>query len=310
MKQEQVLALGHVVIDDVRLADGTTLAPALGGAGAYAALGQSLVTRAVTVLSGVGEDFPTEIRRNLARAGIDPRGLIALDPRTPRTRIQYFDDGEREETPAFGTEHFQKLDPALSMLPADVRASAMYVFDEINPELFGQLLELREETRAPILWEIHAAICDTAHEEAVREQAASVDAISLNRAEAIALFATDDLNECLYRLADLAPTVLLRLGASGAAVIENGTILRAVPPGGEVVDPTGAGNASSGAFAASWAVDGHRSDIALRKAMAASALTIRQIGPPPVDDELREDLERIATTIDVTTTPLENGISL
>lgn len=310
MNQEQVLALGHVVIDHVRLADGTELAPTLGGAGAYAALGQALVSPAVTVLSGVGDDFPAEIRHDLVRAGVDSRGLVSLDSRTPRTHIRYFDDGEREEAPAFGLEHFQSLDPALSMLPAGVRPTAMYVFDEINSVLLDELVALREETQASILWEVHAAICSPAHEQAVQKQAARVDAVSLNRAEATALFGADDLDACLPQLADLSKTVLLRLGAEGAAVIENGTILRAVPPGGAVVDPTGAGNSSSGAFAASWAIDGHRSDIALRKAMAASALTIRQIGPPTVDDELRDEFDRIAASIDVTTTPLENGISL
>lgn len=310
MNQEQVLALGHVVIDHVQLADGTELAPILGGAGAYAALGQALVSPSVAVLSGVGDDFPAEIRHDLARAGVDPRGLVSLDSRTPRTRIQYFDDGEREEAPALGLEHFQRLDPALSMLPGGVRTTAVYVFDEVNPALFDELVALREETQASILWEVHAAICAPAHEQAVREQAARVDAVSLNRTEATALFGSDDLDACLPRLADLAATVLLRLGAEGAAVIENGTILRAVPPNGVVIDPTGAGNASSGAFAASWAIDDHRSDVALRKAMAASALTIRQIGPPSVDDELRDEFDRLAASIDVTTTPLENGISL
>lgn len=35
-------------------------------------------------------------------------GLIEKDDKTPHTVIQYFEDGEREETPRYGAEHYKK----------------------------------------------------------------------------------------------------------------------------------------------------------------------------------------------------------
>ncbi|MPV36266.1 carbohydrate kinase family protein [Georgenia subflava] len=302
------VALGHVVLDEIRLADGTALPPVVGGAGAYAAYGQALVAPQVLLASGVGEDFPA--RADLALAGIDSAALAALDPHTPRTRIQYFTDGEREETPEFGLDHFRRLDPAVWMLPESADPIALYVFDEISPDLFTDIAELRRRTGCAVLWELHAGVCTPEQLPAVRAQAAGVDILSLNRTEARGLCGTDDLERCLAELADIVPTVALRLGAEGALVVHDGETVSARPPAGPVVDPTGAGNAFSGAFVASWAVAGRDAEAALRDAMGASALTIRQYGPPPVDAALREEHRRIAASIDVTTPQLQNGPSL
>ncbi|MPV50672.1 hypothetical protein GCG21_11780 [Pseudactinotalea sp. HY160] len=303
------VTLGHVVIDEVRLADGMLLPDTLGGAGAYAVLGQALVTPSPVLVSGIGEDFPESARRDLDRAGVDARGLVALDPHTPRTRIQYFDNGEREEAPAFGLEHFTRLDPRLSMLPDDVELSSIYLFDALNPPLFAGVSDLRRRTGCSVLWEIHAGACTRERLVEVRRQAAQVDILSINRTEALRLSGTDDLARAMATLRGIAPVIALRLGAEGAMAIYGDHILRAGPPAGPVVDPTGAGNAFSGAFVSSWARSDRDLDAALRRAMAASALTIRQFGPPPVDDALRREAAAVATSITVSTQQ-QNGFPL
>lgn len=311
-----VATLGHVVIDDVLLADGSRLPATLGGAGTYAVLGQALVTSATAIVSGVGDDFPASARETFQRAGTDATGLVALDLHTPRTRIEYFADGERVETPAFGLEHFERLDPRAEMLPASSRDLAgVYVFDAINPAMWHELRVLRARTGCAVLWEIHADICTPENLPAIAEQLADVDVLSLNRTEARDLCGADDIDTCLQILASTGvPVIALRLGAEGAAVIGGGTALLATPPAGPVVDPTGAGNAFSGAFLASWALTAHSTEeerrtalaTALRAAMAASALTIRQYGPPPVDPALRDEHHRLAAAIDVV--PLDDRI--
>jgi len=319
-----VATLGHVVIDDVLLADGSRLPAALGGAGTYAVLGQALVTPRTAVVSGVGADFPASARQTFQRAGTDTTGLVALDPHTPRTRIEYFADGERVETPTFGLEHFERLDPRVEMLPAPSRDLAgVYVFDAINPVAWHELRALRARTGCAVLWEIHAGICTPENLQAVVDQLADVDVLSLNRTEARGLCGADDLDTCLQILTSTGvPVIALRLGAEGAAVIGGATALRAAPPVGPVVDPTGAGNAFSGAFLASWALAARSAEeqrrtalvTALRAAMAASALTIRQYGPPLVNPPLRDEHHRLAAAIDVVPiddrTTRQNGILL
>lgn len=295
------VVLGHVVIDGVHTPDGRSLPPTLGGAGTYAALGAALVADSTVLVSGIGADFPAAWTEVLTAAGIATDGLAVLDPFTPRTEIRYAADGERVEQPVHGLEHFARLDPRLDMIPAGLDdVASVYVFDELNPELWASLADLRRRTGATVLWEIHAGICEPEHLPGITEQLRAVDVLSINRTEARRLCGTDDTAACIATLLEAgARVVALRLGSDGALVGTSDQILRARPPAGDVVDPTGAGNAFSGAFVASLAA----TDVeqALRDAMAAAALTIRSPGPPVVDDHARAEHRTLARALDITT---------
>lgn len=289
------VVLGHIVIDEVRTPDGQQLPPSLGGAGLYAALGAALVADRTALVSGVGEDFPASSFAELTAAGIATDGLVALHPFTPRTRILYTEDGERTEEPVHGLEHFTSLDPGLDMIPAAFNSAAsLYVFDEINPELWAGLANLRARGGVSVLWEIHAGICQPRYWPEITDQLRQTDVLSINRTEARALCGTDDPLESveIFREAGVR-VVALRLGGSGAIVGGGaGLLLHAVPRPTDVVDPTGAGNAFSGAFAAALATNDL--ERALRAAMAAAALTIRVVGPPQIDTTARTEHRRLA----------------
>lgn len=294
------VVLGHVVLDEVHTPDGRIQPPALGGAGAYAALGAALVVDRTILVSGVGDDFPGGSTEALEAAGITTEGLVALDPFTPRTEIRYAADGERVEQPVHGLEHFTRLDPRIDMIPADVDAvGGLYVFDQLNPQLWTSLAELRHRTGATVLWEIHADICEPGYLPRIAEQLRDVDVLSINRTEARRLCQTDDPAACVAMLLDTgARVVALRLGSDGAVVATPERVLTALPPSGDAVDPTGAGNAFSGAFVASLATTDLEQ--ALRDAMAAAALTIRTPGPPVVDDHARAEHRYLARALDIT----------
>lgn len=311
------VSFGHVVIDDIELADGTTYKNQLGGAGIYAVVGQALASRAgkAGVVSGMGQDFDATKRSLLRTQGIDDTGLVALDPYTPRTRIQYSADGERVETPAQGLEHFEKLDPALEITPLSYhRASGIYLFDAINPELVGGIADLKNSEGAKVLWEIHAGICAPEHFGQVVHQLKQIDVLSINRTELLGLCGTTDLLESIGKIrAHTNAIIALRLGSKGAIVLTQDHWFRARPPAGVVVDPTGAGNAFSGAFITAYSETSGQAQSALQAAMAASALTIRQFGPPQVTEHTRAHLREISASIEVTTgdiNALQNGTLL
>ncbi|CAM3290717.1 carbohydrate kinase family protein [Occultella aeris] len=313
------VAFGHVVIDDIVLADGRELTGLLGGAGAYAALGQAMGSgRRVALLSGIGADFPTEAATHLRAAGVDPDALTVLDEHTPRTRIRYFPDGEREESPAYGLTHFVALDPSAAMLPQGLGdLSGIYAFASVEDPLWQDLPDLARTSGATLLWEIHADSCAPGRFDEVAARLADVDILSLNRAEARNLCGSTDLTVCLSRLLEHVGVLALRLGSDGALVATRTLVARARPAARAVIDPTGAGNAFSGALVGAWPAATTEEETDLRSplaaAMAAAALTIAQYGPPPVTESVRADFRALARSVEVALAPLDslqNGTQL
>lgn len=286
------VTMGHVVLDDLHRPDGTSDIGVLGGAGTYAALGQALVSSRTGVVSGIGEDFPASATKIFERASVDRTGLVVMDPRTPRTLVQYFPDGERHETSTHGSDHFSRLDPSWDLLPTNYRrARGFYVFDAINPGLWRSLRE-QKNRGATILWEIRADICRPEYLEQIGEQLCHVDYLSINKTELLSLTQAHNLPEALELLSPLVNGIALRLGADGALVRTANTEITAGPLADTIaVDPTGAGNSFSGAFLAQLTLSGsptpQRDEEALRAGMAAAALTITQVGVPDVNDEMR-----------------------
>lgn len=297
------VALGHVVLDDLYRVNEEPVLGVLGGAGTYAALGAALIVPESGIVSGVGADFPKEALDRFAAAGISTDGLVALDPKTPRTHVQYFEDGEREETSRLGADHFSRLDPSWELVPESFRgAPGIYVFDAINPGLWAEIARTRAQRGTTVLWEIRADICRPEFLPAIVWQLSQVDILSINRTEILSLTEADTVEEALAELRKLVPVVALRLGSQGAVVAVGDATLRARPTTNmQVVDPTGAGNAFSGAFLAQWvyaqpefpggsaeAVGGEdalvrRAYHSLQAAMAAAAITIGQSGIPNVE---------------------------
>ncbi len=96
------------VTDEIRFADGKTVERVAGGAGIYALCGMRLWTEEVLLVTGVGADYRDIYGRWYEDNGISLEGLIVKDQRTPHNIITYFADGEREETPLYGPEHYKK----------------------------------------------------------------------------------------------------------------------------------------------------------------------------------------------------------
>lgn len=296
------VALGHAVIDEIVTATNEPLPAILGGAGAYAAIGQALVDPPVCLVSGVGRDFPLAVRADLGRSGVDDAGLVALHAHTPRTTIRYDASGGRVETPAFGLDHFVELDPRVDLVPATYRnAAGVYVFDALTAPLIADLARWRGESGAIHLWELHTGVCAPRHLGEVRERLEDVDLVSLNAAEARDLLGSAEPRAVWDGLGvGAVAAVALRLGSEGALLITEHTIVRATPPPSAVVDPTGAGNAFSGALLAAWTRSAGNPEAALRAAMAAAALTIGQFGPPMLTEEVRDIFAGLEASVSIT----------
>jgi sugar/nucleoside kinase (ribokinase family) len=217
--------------------------------------------------------------------------MFPVDAPTPRTIVRYFDDGERSETPKYGAEHYRRFIAGIDEIaPCCSNLQGMYLFSEVDDARFWeQLGELKRRRNFTLLWEISADSAVPEKREQVLNIAPLVDILSINRTEATRLFSGDE-EFCVRRLAAIGlPLVFYRRGKEGALMIQGGQRTD-IPPvtGFDVIDPTGAGNSSSGAVLAGYCQGLCLRTVGLMGSIAAG-FTIAQYGPAPTDRvELRE----------------------
>ncbi len=280
------VVVSNVITDDVVLADGTRQAAMLGGAATYAAAGMRAWSRGVGIVSGIGHDFEALHGDWFRRNDIDMEGLQVRGDETPRSWVVYRHDGEREETPQFGYEHFALMEPMARDIPERYRqAQGIYVFRDDRADFWPDMLALRDRYGFMLLWEIGANAAIPSHWECIREILGQVDLFSINRTEANQLCQTSEPEQAVERL--LSPgvkAVLLRMGQDGALVADRLAIWHIPTVQTDVVDVTGAGNAFSGGFLVGYCANQGDLATAGTWGAAAAALMIGQYGPPVTID--------------------------
>jgi sugar/nucleoside kinase (ribokinase family) len=293
----KVAVLSHVVLDEVHESSGRRSDEEVGGAGAYAAVGAALVSAPMTSLlvAGTGSAELTMLSKWCRERAIDPSGLFVVGENGPRTRIQYFADGEREETPVYGLAHFDAHTPLPEHAPPTLveQLGAMYLFHADEAPYWDRVATFRRQSSVPILWELSAAVGSAG---TVIERAGLVDVVSLNKAEAFSLFGASSIDEAAKAASALAPIVLLRLGAEGSLLLHAGRRIHLAAAPTVVVDPTGGGNSYSGAFIAAYQATGDPLRSA-RLAAAAAAVVVATRGAPLVDDAIRAAVLHAADTL-------------
>lgn len=277
-----VLVISRVVLDDLHHEDGRADLGVLGGSGFWAAFGASLVSDQVAVTCKVGTDFEPYYPV-LDRLGIRSDGLVRHGEHTSRTVVTYPRPGQRHEQPLPNWEAHVAMRTMVEEFPGAVAdPGSYYVFRDFHPGFWEHLLDA-VRPQVPVLWEIPGSICRADQRNRVKEVLRRTGLLSINREEAAGLTGHSDEVSQLAALHDLGATVVaLRRGSRGCVTSDGNTRWWATPPAGiEVVDVTGAGNAFSGAMIAAWQRNGGNAKAATVAAMAASAVALTQVGPPP-----------------------------
>lgn len=291
------LICSTAVIDQIILPDGVAQKPVLGGAGLYALSGMKVWVDDVKLITGVGEDFLASQGEWFANNHLTTAGLIIKDENTPFTRIQYFADGERIETPAFGADHYHRIMPSA----VDVRqhcstdTSGVYVFRDSEHAFWHELISLKAKFNFKLMWEIDSTIAVPRMLPEVTNILAQCDIFSLNKQEAFTLFSVNQIKDVINKLQNLnLPLVFLRMGEAGAVMITpKNHVHIPIVSNAEVVDSTGAGNSSSGAVLVGYCQGLDPVTIGLMGSVSA-AFCLAQYGPPPaLDSGIRLDAHQI-----------------
>jgi sugar/nucleoside kinase (ribokinase family) len=275
-----------IIVDDIVFPDGRTAMGVVGGGGLYAAVGMRLWSRDTSLISAVGHDFELE---SLAPFGLDSSGLFVTDLPTPRAWQLFEEDGQRTQIFRVPHEawHAQLvLPPSPQTIPAGLKAAHFIGRGDVHEE--EMILALREAgvclSSEPIIDETMTP----AERTSLLRCLAHFEIFAPSTAELPILVGQQPVEEQLRALAALGPRVVtLRQGAAGSIVYERelDRFWRVPAAEASVVDVTGAGNAYCGGFLVGWL---ESSDARRAAAMAAvsAAITIEQIGPPLIDDQV------------------------
>ncbi|AEQ50862.1 carbohydrate kinase family protein [Pelagibacterium halotolerans] len=303
------LIVSAVLMDNLIFADGTERPNVPGGAGLYALAGAALFSERAMLVAGTGTDFPHTFAPWMERNGLATEGLRFDDAHAPRNVLRYIDDHTRTETPVYGAAHFARLEPR----PSDVarfigRARSIYIFRNLDAAFWHGIDTMVFPQRPLIFWEIALDVCDPKNRTAIESRLERVDALSINYAEASAIFGSSDEADIIAGLSDWpVATVFLRLGARGSMVVGQGgaQFVPSLPV--DPVDVTGGGNAYGGAAMIGLALGYSQREAAAMGTVAAS-FAIGQFGPPesgtqPVRNLARERVQTLLQEMEAAVAP-------
>lgn len=284
-----------LVVDDILWADGRQAAGVLGGGGPQAAFGMRLWSEGVGLIAAVGEDWPEAHRAQLAAADIDLRGVRTGPWRTPRAWQVYDGAGRRH--------HQWQVPPgddqpdwarSLELAPADYRSARGYHVG-VHPESAALDFVRNLQARGGrVSLELFRPAVRPLDDSALRALVSAPDILSLNLAEAQSVCGESQPRaalRCLHQAG--ARLVALRLGQAGALVsdIQRNQVWRIPALSVPVVDPTGAGNAFSGAFLVGYVETGDLVTAGLWGSVAASFI-VETVGVSRLDAGVRREARR------------------
>jgi sugar/nucleoside kinase (ribokinase family) len=286
-----------IVIDDIVFPDGRTAMGKLGGGGPQAAFGMRLWSDSVGLVASVGEDLPASAREWLTRSGIDLAGVQENSLPTTRAWQVLEADGRRTQVwRVTGDVIGRQLRRSLERIPQEYRSARGFHFglhpDEPDLDFARALAGLGGAVSIEPFKPADRLLTP----EARMHLARAGRIFSPNQVEAASMLGEDEPVRAVQSFAQAgAQVVPLRMGAQGSLVLDASTGRVASIPAfpGEIVDPTGAGNAYCGGFLAGWVASGDAVTAGLCGAVAASFLMETE-GIPLVNPHMRaEALRRV-----------------
>lgn len=257
------LVYGKLIVDNIRQFSGSWSKNLLGGGGPQSTFGARLFTDSVGFLTRSGTDLEESHLQTLHGLGADLRGWHRYpNLQTPRTFFQY--DQEQNllglENQPFSVLNqeanwFELLAQDLTWPDAYKNAKGIHLVTEFSAEtMVRQAKKLRAETGAMLSLEPLIDKKTGLNLVEMKSLIPDVDVFCPDLKSALALCQTEDPVTAALELHRMGPKfVAIRAGSEGAYVAGQSVqgVVRIQTLEIDVVDPTGAGNAFSGAFAAS-----------------------------------------------------------
>ncbi|HEX4472259.1 MAG TPA: PfkB family carbohydrate kinase [Nocardioides sp.] len=250
-----VVVVGNLTIDDVVLADGTTVMGSLGGNSVHTSAAALVGGASVTMVARRGEDFPAEAAQRLAAAGIDLRHIVDVPGPTVRNWVIYEPDGRRHWVYRTAVSRSAEVAPrpedVTSVVPG---AAVVHVAAMPLARAEAVVAEVRRVAPAALITlDTHEGWADEPHDR-LMALAVAVDLFEPSVEELRDLTDTPSPQDGLAALAAAGlKRAVVKAGADGAYVLEDGAVTHVPAAEVEVADTTGAGDSFCGGVAAGLA---------------------------------------------------------
>jgi ribokinase len=244
------VCIGNITIDETVHPDGTRR-EALGGDAIFGVLAARHAGGRAEWLAPVGRDFPEALQSQLESAGLEQVDLPRRNRESVRNVITYDAGGGRTWNLVTGREHFDWM----SVYPHDVPAryldaAGLLVLAMSAPSQIALTPWLRANSDAIIYLDLEEDGVP-GNEAAFREMIGHCDVFLPSEIEAFRLTGLSDPEQAARQLSAWGPeTVVIKRAERGCLVLERGVLTEVPTTPVEPVDPTGAGDAFCGAFAA------------------------------------------------------------
>ena len=245
-----LLCIGNLTIDEAVRPDGKRN-ESLGGDAIFAALAARHAGASISWLAPVGHDFPEAMRARLTACGLETSAQPQRPLPTVRNVVTYDRGGGRSWHLLHGQEHFE----AMSARPTDVAADMLaargvLVLGMGLTSQLDLLAWLRGRTEATVYLDVEEDGI-VGREDEVLAALPACDVFLPSEIEACRLTDLDDPTAAAVRLAEAGPSVVVvKLAERGAVVVAGGPPKHVPVSPLDAVDPTGAGDAFCGGFAA------------------------------------------------------------
>lgn len=258
----RVLCIGNLTVDDLFLPSGEKRPSCIGGDALYAALAARLWENRVAMIAPVGHDLPIEVARAIDRAGFSVESLPRREAPTIRNEVYYAADGSRRWFMKTSEEVLHELSVRPDDIPDWALEAEVVLISAMSLESQEACLDfLRRHSSAAIALDLRE---DYIHgnEDRILNMVRHVHLFLPSEEEARCLTPGHDWTSTLEAFAALGPEVVaVKMAERGSLVYRRADSLVRVPARAvQLVDPTGAGDAYCGGFAATWIRD--RVDVA------------------------------------------------
>ena len=278
MTNARVMVAGYLSVDRIEL-PGAVHQHVPGGAALYAALGVRFAGACATLVATTGADYPHAWMKEIAALGIDISQVSASPGTSRRATLRHARSGARvspHHRDALWWERTRALAPRT---PASFEGFSAVTLGPMPAQRLVDFVSAAHG-RVPVI------VADTSEAFAANNlqmilallPRLSVFAPSCEETRLMCAGQSDD--EAAYSLARCGVHVLQKRGAQGALAVMAGgqSALKIEAWPGQLIDSTGAGDASVGALAAHLA-QGRPFVAAAQAALKAGAKAISGIGP-------------------------------
>jgi sugar/nucleoside kinase (ribokinase family) len=285
----RILVVGSLAFDDLEMPSGM-FKDVVGGAATYSAIAASLLAP-VNLVGVIGKDFDQAVLDDLARRGVDCRGVERQAGKTFRWCGRYSHDLASRETLDTQLNVFADFRPKI---PAEYKNSPFVMLGNIHPALQVDVLHQVERPQLVVADTMNFWI--KGEPKALAELLAKIDLLVINDEEARELAGVHNLRKAADDIRKRGPKALIvKRGEHGALLFDaSGVFFVPAYPLEEVRDPTGAGDSFAGGLLGYLASHDWQSPHAMRRAMffasAMGSFCVEDIGPRRLLGVTRRDL--------------------